>query len=100
MKVAKKFSKWVENTVGKGEIAPYEQFLPFFDSVFNRLLLQTRQNLGLFGKELRLSNGVIANAEPHSSVGSVQSGYFRLFIVATGCPSERRPQMTVSCYGG
>ena len=26
--------------------------------------------------------------------------YFRLFIVATGCPSERRPQKTVSCYGG
>ena len=27
-------------------------------------------------------------------------GYFRLFIVATGCPSERRPQKTVNCYGG
>ena len=26
--------------------------------------------------------------------------YFRLFIVATGCPYERRPQKTVSCYGG
>ena len=26
--------------------------------------------------------------------------YFRLFIVATGCPSEQRPQKTVSCYGG
>ena len=26
--------------------------------------------------------------------------YFRLFIVATGCLSERRPQKTVSCYGG
>ena len=25
----KKFSKWVENTVGKGEIARYEQFLLF-----------------------------------------------------------------------
>ena len=25
--------------------------------------------------------------------------YFCLFIVATGCPSERRPQKTVSCYG-
>ena len=24
-----KFSKWVENTVGKGEIAHYEQFLLF-----------------------------------------------------------------------
>ena len=26
--------------------------------------------------------------------------YFRLFIVATGCTSARRPQETVSCYGG
>ena len=29
MKKAEKFSKWVENTVGKGEIACYEQFLLF-----------------------------------------------------------------------
>ena len=27
-------------------------------------------------------------------------GYFRLSIFATGCPSERRPQKTVSCYEG
>ena len=26
-------------------------------------------------------------------------GYFRLFIVASGCPSERRPKKTGSCYG-
>ena len=26
--------------------------------------------------------------------------YFRLFIVATGCPSERCPQKMVSCYRG
>ena len=26
---SRKFSKWVENTVGKGEIAPYEQFFLF-----------------------------------------------------------------------
>ena len=29
MKIRKKFSKQVENTVGKGEIARYEQFLLF-----------------------------------------------------------------------
>ena len=28
-KNGRKFSKWVENTVGKGEMARYEQFLPF-----------------------------------------------------------------------
>ena len=37
----KKFSKWIENTVGKGEIA---------HSVFKRLVLQTRKNQDLFGK--------------------------------------------------
>ena len=41
----------VENTVGKGEIARYEQISPF-PSVFKRLSLQTRKNQGLFGKGL------------------------------------------------
>ena len=31
----KKFSKWVENTVGKGEIARYEQFL-FFPQCYQK----------------------------------------------------------------
>ena len=34
----RKFSKWVENSGGEGEI------------VFKRLILQTRKNQGLFGK--------------------------------------------------
>ena len=34
----RKFSKWVENTVGKGDIAHYENI------VFKRLVLQTRKN--------------------------------------------------------
>ena len=48
----RKFSKQVENTVGKGEIAHYEQFL-LSHSVFKRLVLQTRKNQGLFGKGLK-----------------------------------------------
>ena len=43
----------------------------FSRSVFKRIGLQTRKNQGLFEKWL--------------------------FIVATGHPSERRPQKTVSC---
>ena len=43
-----KFSKWVENTVGKGEIACYEQFLLFL--VFSEDLycrhVKTRACLG------------------------------------------------------
>ena len=42
-----KFSRRVENTVRKGEIA---------HSVFKRRLLQTRKNQGLFGKGLKLSS--------------------------------------------
>ena len=41
----------VESTVGKGEIARYEQFL-LFHSVFKRLVLQTRENECLFEKGL------------------------------------------------
>ena len=35
----KKLSKWVENTLGKGEIARYEQFL-HSHSVFKRFVLR------------------------------------------------------------
>ena len=48
----RKFSKMVENTVGKGEIACYEQFL--LHSVFKRPVLKTRKNKGMFGKGLTL----------------------------------------------
>ena len=51
----RKFSKQVENTVGKGEIARNEQFL-LSRSVFKRLELQTRKNQGLFGKGLSFGN--------------------------------------------
>ena len=52
-KNGRKFPERVKNTVGKGEIAHYEQFLIFFHSVFKRLVLQTRKHQGLFGKWLR-----------------------------------------------
>ena len=39
------FSKGLENTVGKGEIVHY--------SAFNRLVLETGKNQGLFGKGLK-----------------------------------------------
>ena len=43
--------KWVKKAVGKGEIARYEQFL-LFSQCFQKDLLQTRKNQGLFGKGL------------------------------------------------
>ena len=51
-KNAEEFSKRKENTVGKGEITRSEQF-PLFHNIFNRFVLQTRQNKGLFGKGLK-----------------------------------------------
>ena len=47
----KKLSNQVENTVGKGEMAHYKQFL-LFNSVFKRLVLQTCKNQGLLEKVL------------------------------------------------
>ena len=47
----RKIFKGIENTVGKGEIARYEQFL-LFPHCFKRLVLQTCKNQGLFGKRL------------------------------------------------
>ena len=60
----------VENTEGKGENADYQHFPSVFSKAFFFWV--------------------------------VKSGfdYFRLFIVATGCPSERCPQKMVSYYGG
>ena len=43
------FSKWVENTVGKGEI--YDQFL-FSSSLPKRLVLQTHETKDLSGQGL------------------------------------------------
>ena len=52
MKMAESSTNGLENSVGKGEIAHYEQFL-LFPSVFKRLEMQTRKNQGLFEKGLK-----------------------------------------------
>ena len=52
------FSKRVENTVGKGEIARYVSNFAFSHCVFKRHVknqgMQTRKNQGMFGKRLIL----------------------------------------------
>ena len=64
----------IENTVGKEEIARYEQFL-LFPQCFQRLLLQTRKNQGLLGKGLTDSAADVAGSNlkprPDGSVVSV-----------------------------
>ena len=54
----RRFSKWVEKTVGKGEILRIEQFLLSYN-VFKTLILQTHKNQGLFRKGLKI---VICNS--------------------------------------
>ena len=53
----KKYSKRVENTVGKGEIA---RNFSLSHSVFKRFEVQTRKNQGLFWKGLILSQQALA----------------------------------------
>ena len=49
-------------TVGKGEIACYEQFFLFFFTVFSIDLQQTHKNQGLFGKGLMQLNRSICSS--------------------------------------
>ena len=54
----RKFSRRVENTVGKGEIAHYKLVMSNFSfslTVFKRLVLQTHENQGLTGKGLTVT---------------------------------------------
>ena len=51
--MAESLFKLVENTVGKGEIARYEQCL-LFPSVFKRLVSQGRQKVSLCGNGLTI----------------------------------------------
>ena len=51
--MAVSFSKMVEKTVGKGEIARYEQFMSPFPTMFSKDLHCSHvKNQGLFGKGL------------------------------------------------
>ena len=57
-----RLSKRVENSVGKGEIANYKQFILFFYSVFKRFVLQTCKKKGLVGESIdSLPNGKISD---------------------------------------
>ena len=49
----RKLSKRVENTVGKGEITRYEQFL-LFSQCFQKVFSQRRQKVSLCGNGLTL----------------------------------------------
>ena len=48
----RKFSKWLENTVGKGEIARYEQFL-LFPLCFQKTCTPDEEKLGLVSERVK-----------------------------------------------
>ena len=52
----RKFSKWVENTVGKGEIARYEQFL-LFPQCFQKTCAADTSKLGLVWERVNMVCG-------------------------------------------
>ena len=52
MKMAQSYPIWVANTVGKGEIARYEQFL-LFPPCFQNTYTADTLNQGLFGRGFR-----------------------------------------------
>ena len=69
----RKLSKQVENTVGKGEIAHYKQFL-LFPQCFERLASQGRQKVSLWGNGLKQGPHTVqamilehSDQGPHSS---------------------------------
>ena len=77
----RKLFKRVENTVGKGEIARYEQFL-LFPQCFQKVCFPgaskgvivwewIKKNVSLLDLIFITWTGCLINAEPHSSVRSV-----------------------------
>ena len=69
---SRKFSKWMENPLGKGGIARYEQFL-LYPQCFQRLILQTHKNQGLFGKGLKKQDNLL----DHQNLDPTQKGLIR-----------------------
>ena len=71
------FSKQVENTVGKGEIACYVQY-PFPHSVFKRLILQIPKNQGLFWKSQILDSKQKGFADDSFNFHEIGRKFFKI----------------------
>ena len=66
MKIAKKFSKQVENTVGEGEIAHYEQFL-FFPQCFQKACFPGASKGVIVWEWFYVYKGLPINPLPHNA---------------------------------
>ena len=78
---SRKFSKQLENTVEKGEIAPFSH------RIFKRLVLQTCKNQGLFGKGL--------TSTPHNILYKPLAAFLNNGSIET-TNSGRREECTLS----
>ena len=83
----RKVSQWLENTTGKGEIAHLliTSNFPFFHCVFKRLLLQTCNNQGLFGKELKLMKIAEFSKRVENTVGKGEIACFEQCRLCPQC---------------
>ena len=79
MKMAESPPKRVENTVGRGKIARFEQFL-LFPHVFGRYVLQTCKNQGLLGKGL-IHYICISNLLTHPFIVKYIIIYITIYVI-------------------
>ena len=85
MKMVKKFSKRVENTVEKMRNCLLRAISPFPHSVFKRLVLQTHKNKGLFGKGLTHSHTMTPSDTPENTVGKGEIAHNEQFLLFPQC---------------
>ena len=85
------------------KIHPRQILCKRLDCVFNvytAFLLRLRRLYGSRLVLLQVFEAPLNFSRTHFSFVCQRIGCFRLFMVTTGCPSERRHQKTISCYGG
>ena len=78
----RKLSKRVENTVGKGEFARYEQFLLFPQCFQRNCTLQTRENKGSFWNGL-IEPGFKLRKKKHSAYSTPGLYYTKIHYITT-----------------
>ena len=73
MKIVESSSKWVENTVGKGEIARYEQFL-LFPKCFQKTCTADKEKPGLVWERVKESGQALDSKHvSHAPKSNVQA---------------------------
>ena len=94
----RKLSKWVENTVGKGEIARYEQFL-LFPQCFQKALQTTVFSKGFADDNFKFyENGIKLSKWVENTVGKEEIARYEQFLLFPQC-FQKALQTTVFSKG-